>query len=279
MSTDLIIPELDSAIPSLASASKEERGLITKLFESLYATPEGMEEDEGHRGPDIVKIRQSNTKDQMLPADAKEGAIWSAGATLWQPTQGKEDPWLFVPIYRWISNARFQVGERSPDCKSDDGKHNIYGTVACDDCPDQPWRDGEIQLCRRSQNYIVVPLDFSGVYHVQFSKTSFAAGSVIAKTARKRGTKALWENVFGLSTKVATNKAGQSWSVLDVTPHLHLEVTPAASELGRIVYTQYKEFREQRLASQQNSRENADMALREGGSELSNKEAGFDDSM
>lgn len=279
MSTELMVPELQDAIPSLAKAEAEERDKIERLFTSLYATPEGMDEDEGRSGPDIVKVRQSNTKDQMLPADAKEGAIWSSGVTLWQPTQGKDDPWLFMPIYRWISHARFQVGQRSPDCKSDDGKWNIYGTQKCEDCPDLPWRDGEIQLCRRSQNYIVVPLDFSGVYHLQFSKTGFSAGSVIAKTARKRGTRALWENVFGLSTKQMSNRAGQTWHVFDVTPHLHREVSPAASELGRLVYTQYKQFREGRLASQQQARENADAALREGTPELSNAEAGFDDSM
>jgi len=279
MSTDLVVTDLKDAIPSLASADKEEGEKIARLFQSLYAVPEGMDEDEGTRGPDIVKVRQSNTKDQMLPADAKEGAVWSAGETLWQPTQGKDDPWLFVPIYRWISHARFQVGQRSPDCKSDDGKWNIYGTQKCDDCPDLPWRDGEIQLCRRSQNFIVVPLDFSGVYHLQFSKTSFSAGSVIAKTARKRGTRALWQNVFGLSTKMMTNGAGQSWYVLDVAPHLHVEVSDAATELGRVVYTQYKQFREGRLEQQQSQRETADSVLREGGPELISDDSGFEDTM
>lgn len=278
MSTELVVTDLSEAIPSLASADPAEAKQISRLFQSLYSVPEGLDEDEGTRGPDIVKVRQSNTKDSMLPADAKEGAIWSAGETLWQPTQGKDDPWLFVPIYRWISHARFQVGQRSPDCKSDDGKWNIYGTQECEKCPDLPWRDGERQLCQRSQNYIVVPLDFRGVYHLQFSKTSFTAGSVIAKTARKRGTHALWENVFGLTTRMMSNSAGQSWYVMDVAPHLHVEVSDAASELGRIVYQQYKQFREGRLEQQKLMRENADAALRDGGADLPDT-SGFDDSM
>jgi hypothetical protein len=281
MSNELAIAEVADTIPSLAKADEEVALGITRLFQSIVAVPEGMEETDTSWRPDIMKIRQSNTTDAMLPADAQMGALWAAGQTLWQPSDGEQKPLLFVPVYRWLSHARFQPGQRSPDCRSDDGKWNIYGTQKCEECPDLPWRNGEMQLCRRSQNYIIVPLNFAGIYHVQFSKTGYTTGNVIAKTAKSRGHMALWENVFGLTTQKKTNSAGQSWFVFDVTPHLHVKEDDATKELGRFVYQQYKGFRERLLAGQERARENADAVLAASDVDLSVEESdsGFEDSM
>lgn len=281
MSTDLIIPEVTTSIPSLATVDEAVATGIVRLFQSIVSVPEGMEETDHSWRPDIMKIRQSNTTDAMLPADAQAGALWAAGQTLWQPSDGEAKPLLFMPVYRWVSHARFQPGQRSPDCRSDDGKWNIYGTQKCEECPDLPWRNGDMQLCRRAQNYIIVPLNFSGIYHVQFSKTGYTAGNVIAKTAKSRGNLALWENVFGLTTQKQTNSAGQMWYVFDVSPHLHIKIDEATKEMGRFVYQQYKEFRERLLAGQERQRSNADEVLAAGDVDLSFEDdgGGFEDSM
>lgn len=280
MSSELMIQEAAESLPALKNADDEVAASIARLFQSIVAVPEGMEEAESQWRPDTLKIRQSNTTDAMLPADAKEGALWAAGQTLWQPSQGKDDPLLFIPIYRWKSHARFQPGQRSPDCRSDDGKWNIYGTQKCAECPDFPWRNGEKQLCRRAQNYIIIPLNYAGIYHVSFSKTGYTAGNVIANTAKSRGTMALWENVFGLTSEKMSNSAGQSWYVFDVAPHLHINVDEATKEMGRFVYNQYKEHRKQLLESQKRARENADEVLSASDADLGTEpEAGFEDSM
>lgn len=280
MSSELMIQEAAETLPALTSVDAEIANSIAELFHSMTTVPEGMEETEAHWRPSYLKIRQSNTSDPLLPADAKEGALWASGRTLWQPGQGKEDPFLFIPIYRWISHARFQPGDRSPDCRSDDGIWNTYGTQKCETCPDLPWRNGEKQLCRRSQNYIIISLDYSGIYHINFSKTSYRKGNVIATTAQKSGKGALWKNVFGLTTDKATNTAGQSWYVLDVAPHLHIDVDPATAEMGRFVYERYKEHRANLAEAQQQMRENADAVMTASDADLGTEsDDGFEDSM
>lgn len=274
--TELV--KLEEAIPTLAGGDPEVVDKIAALFRGMTQAPEGMEDADVNWTPEVIKIRHAVTTDDAMPGEAKEGDIWSNGQLLWTVKQGEEEPFLFVPINYWKEHVRFQNNERKPNCSSPDGKVAYDGTI-CKDCPDLPWRNGQVQDCRRQHNFLILPLDLSGIYHVRFNKTSARAGTNILKTSKRRG-RPMRENVYGLTTTKKSNQSGQSWYAFSTSTYFDTPLDPSFLEFSAWLYQQHKASREDFLAGVAEDRQSATAILDEE-EDLEDVAAasGFEDSM
>lgn len=274
--TDIV--KFEDAIPNVTQGSPEMVEKLRELYRGMTIAPEGMEDADINWNPEVVKIKHPTTTDAALPGDAREGDIWATGRVLWSRRQGEEDPFLFVPVNYWKEHSRFQNNERKPNCSSPDGITAYDGTI-CKTCPDFPWRNGQVQDCRRAHNFLVLPLDLSGIYSIRFSKTSSTAGTNILKTSKGRG-RPMRENVYGLWTKQQSNSAGQSWYTYQTGTFFDTPLDPAFLAFAEWLFHQHKEARSSFLAGVAETREMATAALT-GAADLDDvaEAEGFEDSM
>jgi hypothetical protein len=238
---------LYDAVPELQTLALNDEQLepYQNLVSMMTSAPEGAEEANTGWRAEIVKIYTGTTTDAGAPGDAKKGDIWSAGEILWsEHIQGRSKPWMFVPVYYWPSRARFRKNEKTPSCRSIDGKTNIEGTIKCEDCPDLPFRNGARTDCQNAHNFVVVPLDLSGLYHISFSKTSSKAGTNINKVMRTK--KSLWSMAWGLTTQSNTND-GNTWHTFATASFASVPLPAGMDEFCRFVSGEVRKGREKSL--------------------------------
>jgi len=182
---------------------------VERLLQVMDPNKPGFEEMGGARwSPPIVKVYQPVSSD--VPGNAKQGDLFTDTGDVLPAS------WEFVPIYMHYSHARFEPGNNSPTCRSEDAKKSIYGDV-CADCADLPFRDGQRTTCNKSLDVYAFDKDFSQVYHLQFSKTSYRAGSKLFKQASSSTVP--WARVYALGTEQKSRQNDQGkYYVLTVKP-------------------------------------------------------------
>ena len=272
---------LAQVAPALMTLSEEAREPFIRLYEQMTTVPEGMENDNAAWKPERIKILTGTTTDAGVPGDAKKGDIWVNGETLWCTTDGPGQPWLFVPVYHWQSRVRFAPEDQVPSCSSMDSKWNVMGTKLCDNCEDFPFRNGSPTPCNNVHNFIVIPLDMSGIYEISFAKTSFQAGANILKVMRSKKT--LWETPIGLTTAERTNK-NNKWHVYNTATFAKTPMPEGLDDFARFVSGEVKKGRDALLDSLEKKREFVAETLAGGGviegtSIAGAEEEGFSDMM
>jgi len=199
----------------------------------------GFEEMGGaHWSPPIIKVHQPVSSE--TPANSKNGDLFTdTGDVL-------ERPWTFIPIYMHYSHARFEEGNSSPTCRSEDAKTSAYGDV-CADCEDFPFRDGQRTNCQKSLNVYVFDAEFTQVYRVQFAKTSYRAGSKLFKQARS--TPMPWSRTYVLTTQEKSRQEGSGkYFVLSVAATGE-GVDPQFFPMIEYIYGQLADLRKKILAN------------------------------
>jgi hypothetical protein len=271
---------LVQAAPAMMALSEEAREPFLQLFEQMTSVPEGMENDNATWRPERIKILTGTTTDPGVPGDAKKGDIWVNGETLWSTTDGPGQPWLFVPVYHWQSRVRFAPDDQVPSCSSMDSKWNMMGTKQCDTCEDFPFRNGVPTPCNNVHNFIVVPIDLSGVYEISFSKTSFQAGTNILKIMRTKKT--LWEVPLGLTT-TERQKGSNKWHVYNTATFAKTPMPEGLDDFARFVSGEVKKGRDGLLDALEKKREFVAETLAGGGviegTSIGAEEEGFSDMM
>jgi len=187
-----VTPAMQSLIAAIEALPPEKSAGIMQLAETLNPKQEGFGEMEDLRyRPPVVKVKQAMTT--IAPKAAVNGDLYSSdtGEIFTKPLE-------FIPLYPYENRARFPTGSMKPDCRSEDCKTSIYGDD-CSKCPDRPWKDNQQQKCNNSVNIIAASLDFSKLYHLQFSKTSSKAGTAVLRQSRNAGQKP-FERVYHLDT-------------------------------------------------------------------------------
>ena len=254
-------------------ATTEELEGLQALYRKMTAVIPGMEESGVQWRPEQIKVCHNVTSDPTLPAAAKQGDLWTPGTLLWRTKDGADEPLVVIPLLTWKSRTRFQQGDRMPDCQSENGVTAING-MKCANCPDLPFRNGVPTRCNDQSNWIVLDSQLRGIWQIRFDKTSLKAGTSMASVIQNTG-KPPWESAFGLSTKMASNKAGNSWPVLQ-TAKMEETPSPGLQAFAMRAYQALRQARNERLDSLQLSQEQARAALA-GGEEASLD--GFEDTM
>ena len=195
-----VSPALERLVLAVEALPPEKQVGVRKLAELLNPQQEGFGEIEEvrYRSP-VIKIRQRMTNNAPKAADI--GDLYSADTG-----EIFSRPFGFIPIFPYENRARFRPGEMKPDCRSEDCKVSIHGDD-CSKCPTSPWKNNQAQDCNNSFNLIAANLDFSKLYHLQFSKTSYKVGVSIIRQARNAGQKP-WQRLYELDTSEVKGNSG-----------------------------------------------------------------------
>lgn len=251
-----------STLPNLAKLKDADPKLLANInnaFEAMSGDIVGMEEMDISWKPEYIKIKHPVSDDAACPQDAVAGDIYTTGGNLvWRCRKDLDNPFQFVPVYGWTSNVRFPAGQRSSDCYSNDGKWNAEGTLMCKDCPDEPFKNGQKQACQKTLNFIIIPLDCSGVYQVSFAKSNYRAGSTIMKSLR--GVNPSWHRVFALSTHELTAGTNR-YHAFKSAPYSSAEIPPELDIFASFVHAEFTTIRKSLLASEEQRRKDADEIL------------------
>lgn len=157
------------------SATDADKLTLQDLLERITSVPEGLEGDYRWR-PSRLKLQHPTTSDPMVPADGRPGDYFSDGEVVYDARKG--GGWPFIPLIMWTSHALFADGQMAPTCSSDDGRWARNG-LSCERCPNNPAYEGS--PCRRSHEAVVLAADLSNIYQINFSKSSYAAGTALRK--------------------------------------------------------------------------------------------------
>jgi len=178
-----------SALQALAAGQNDDvKAQILELAYLVQPEIEGMEEMETTASLPSIYIRQPSSGSDAIPTDCKIGDLYDTNGA------GHADSFLFIPVFG--HNVRKKWTDEGLECLSLDGKTGSkYGK--CDACPYGAYQEGVRPDCSKGLSYYVVANDLTGLYRIDFSKTSAKAGRNIKKLSRPP---AMWGRVFKLTT-------------------------------------------------------------------------------
>jgi len=206
---------------------------IGNLLDEMSSDQTGMEEMDEPWTPPIVKIRQPVTTD--APKNVQMGQLYTADGDIFP------DGFEFVPLYMHPANLKFEEGESTPSCRSEDGKTSIFGDV-CKDCPDEPWKHGEPTDCNKFRNVFVFDKKYSRIYKLALGKTSYKAGTKLKRFWKGSG-KFPWRKVYLLEAKEVERKGGGVYYVYNLSPTGEELQDETMLQLGQFFYDRIKEER------------------------------------
>ena len=202
----------DKALATLRREMPEVAAKVEHLVVLMNPDKPGYEEMGGARwAPPVIRIHQALTRNP--PGNSKLGnLITDTGDVL--PT-----PFEFVPIYMHYAHTKFSQGgedDKNRMCRSEDTVMSMRGQV-CNDCPDRPFREGQITQCKKSIEVFVFDKDFQNIYKLQFVKSSYKIGSKLYRQTSSGSVP--WERVYGLGVDQDTQKdTGAKYFVFSATP-------------------------------------------------------------
>jgi hypothetical protein len=189
---DARIAETVDALASLADNLDEALGI--KVMELAQLTQPGIKGMEGTQQVKIpqVYIRQPSSSSEVIPEDCKIGHLYDSNGT------NLGESLTFIPVL--LHDVRKKWGEDQIDCQSLDGVTGTrYGT--CSECPYGRFEKGVRPDCSKGFNFFVVTEDLSGLYRIDFSKSSAKAGRNIKRLILPP---ALWSRSFKVTTEKVT---------------------------------------------------------------------------
>lgn len=242
MSSDIVLFETKDL-----AVSDDVRAKYESLAAQMSGQRDGFEDGGGDWKPAVVKIVQPVTQDPAKPSTAKNGDLFTKGGMVKKPLRG-------VVAYAWYSRVRFVQGDGRPSCSSenvdvrgrgkDDKSVSVFGD-ACNKCPmgDQPFSTGRQTNCNNVLNVLMIPETLDGVYHLQFSKSSFNVGRQLTDLAR--ATPQAWSRFYDVNTESKKRDKGQGvFFVPTVTPVADAEVPEHLKAFAQFVSNKMKEMRE-----------------------------------
>lgn len=182
------------------------RTALEALIALATAQKPGMEEMQAVWKLTKANIVQPTTRSEAKPESARPGDIYTSGGQI------LERPSPVVPVYFYEENVNFPEGGKVPVCVAPDAKlGSPFGK--CLDCPNLPFGKqnggrGEQKKTDCQSNIVAVLLmkDLSGLFTMQFGKTSRKAGSVMMALAGQQ--QRVWKQSYLLNTEKKTNDAG-----------------------------------------------------------------------
>lgn len=216
---------------------------VGNLLEEMSSDQTGLEEMDAAWTPPIVKIRQPVTTD--APKNVEMGQLYTAEGDVFPG--GFE----FVPLYMHPAHLKFEEGESTPACRSEDGKMSIFGDI-CKECPDEPFKHGEPTDCSKFRNVFVFDKKFGRIYKLALGKTSYKAGTKLQRYWKGSG-KFPWRKVYLLEAKEVERKGGGVYYVYNIVPTGEELQDDTLLQLGQFFYDRIKEERGklmERLAEQ-----------------------------
>lgn len=226
----------DKALAVLKRDLPEIAEKVEHLVTLMNPDKQGYEEMGGARwAPPIVRIHQALTHNP--PGNSKLGNLYTdTGDVL--PT-----PWEFIPIYMHYANTKFTQGGEDGNnrlCRSEDTVTSTRGQV-CADCPDRPFREGQITQCKKSIEVFVLDKDFQNIYKIQFVKTSYKVGSKLYRQTSSGSV--IWERVYALGAETATQeKTGAKYYVFTAVPTGE-KTNPKFDPMARFIHEKISEAR------------------------------------
>ena len=217
---------------------------LGNLLEEMSSDQTGLEEMDAAWTPPIVKIRQPVTTD--APKNVEMGDLYTAEGDVFK------DGFEFVPLYMHPAHLKFEEGDSTPACRSEDGKTSIFGDV-CKDCPDEPFKHGEPTDCSKFRNIFVFDKAYGRIYKLALGKTSYKAGTKLQRYWKGSG-KFPWRKVYQLEAKEVERKGGGVYYVYNIVPTGEELADETLLQLGQFFYDRIKEERTklmERLAAQQ----------------------------
>lgn len=188
------------------SVSEKTKTAIQAIAAQASPDRPGLEEMTALWKVATVNIVQPTTQSDAKPPDARPGDLYTTSG------QHLERPWGAIPIYFFESNVNFPSGAKIPACSAPDAKlGSPFGE--CLKCIHLPFGkqnggrgDQKKTDCQNSINVVMLAIDLSAVYTVQFSKTSRRAGSALLSLAGQQT--AVWKQSYLLSTEKKTGDLG-----------------------------------------------------------------------
>lgn len=226
----------DTALAVIRRDMPELAEKVERLILLMNPDKPGYEEMGGARwAPPTVRIHQALT--HSPPGNSKPGNLYTdTGDVL-------STPWEFVPIYMYYANTKFPQGDeddRNRLCRSEDTIISTRGQL-CNDCPDQPFRGGQVTQCKKTIEVFVFDRDFQNIYKLQFSKTNYKVGSKLYRQTSSGSVP--WERIYALGTEVATQeKTGAKYFIFTVTPTGE-KITPQYDLMARFIHEKIAEVR------------------------------------
>lgn len=232
-------PSQDNALVKLVAGLPEKIAeKVQVLLASMDPNKPGFEEMGGARwAPPVVKVHQPTSGD--VPGSSKQGDLYTdTGDMLPRPFE-------IIPVYMHYSHARFEPGNSNPTCRSEDAKRSIYGDL-CKDCPDLPFRDGNKSNCNKSIDVYAFNKDCTRVFRLQFSKTSYKAGSKMYRQASSSAVP--WARVYAIDTEKKTRQNDTGIYYIQTVTPTGEAVDEQLFPLIAHVYEKISEVRKQVLA-------------------------------
>jgi len=222
---------------------------LTELLTTLSPNSAGIEEEEttAPRIPNI-KIRQAMTSDPGCPDDSEQGDLYLTGKIL-------ENPARIIPVYFYRSRVMFEGGGSSGiECYSPNAVtgsvHGDCGKKNTDSqCDHAKWSGGRPPQCQETLNAIVLLEDLSGLAHVRFSKSSFAAGKILMSLAKAGGS--IWNRQQFLRS-VPKTSGKNKYHAFEVST-AGVDSDPGARQIAAHFCSQFAEARKAYIESWTNS--------------------------
>lgn len=220
---------------------------LGNLLEEMSSDQTGLEEMDASWTPPIVKIRQPVTTD--APKNVQMGQLYTAEGDVFP--NGFE----FVPLYMHPAHLKFEEGESTPACRSEDGKMSIFGDL-CKECPDEPFKHGEPTDCSKFRNVFVFDKGFGRIYKLALGKTSYKAGTKLQRYWKGSG-KFPWRKVYLLEAKEVERKGGGVYYVYNIVPTGEELADETLLHLGQFFYDRIKEERARLMERLEQQRQKA----------------------
>lgn len=175
-------------------------GLIKRLGPNSTVLDFG---EDAQRIP-VVDVRIKTGQSQSAPQEAMPGALYTSNGTV-LPTPFKATIILVTKgRLKWPDD---EAAERVPECKSLD-RHTGSKYGSCATCDFKPWNAGKPTGCNDNVSMYLLDADYTGLYRVQFQKTSLSAGNKLAK-AVEDSLERPWVSI-GTSQQ---QKGSRSWHI------------------------------------------------------------------
>lgn len=223
----------DTALEAFKRQLPELADKLQSLIARMDPHKPGFEEM-GGAGWSIPVIRLRQAMSNSAPENSKNGDLYTdTGVVL-------PSPWKFIPLYMHYGHAKFEPNNASPTCRSEDAKVSIYGDI-CAQCDDRPFKDDQKTLCQKSINVYCFDEAFEGLYRLQFSKTSYRAGTRLFHQAGS--DKHMWDRVYALSSEMKSREGdGAKYWVFNVTP-VGVQVDEKHKQLAALICGKIAEMR------------------------------------
>ena len=257
---------------------------INELFMSLTQKPDNYHGDDIQWQMASLRLVQGlTTRDGIdVPQGAKNGDIVAAGEVLFDSDDGKKAGLKCVCAHMCKTYTYY------PEQGSDEAIRTVFEKTYNEAIPahEKEWDNspgGFKTRWRVGYDYVIIPLDMSGIFKVRFVKSSGKAGRALQRKVATWG--ALYQFPIGLYSKEESADIGNqkvTFSVFDFTLEATTEVPAAVKALAKIVGTAYDahylQAVEDDVARERALRSNASVAASNAPViDITADEGGFDD--